>query len=315
MTRGMNIIASARSEDRRALVQVVHRPDPVDLDSSGDLAVILTRYDFASHQDSMLDATNGQILDNRVSTVNIERRFNWPDPPISPAAQCPALSETQADEADFRHGVVPDFIVGPCLSLNFSGEEFDSTLYDENPHMLEELIEEEYMALVHAEQFHDEAYVNANFIEYSSPRLLNLATKPCYVSMTTAINTSFLASLDQTSSDSSLSDGLEPVEPGTNPFETTLPSPIAGPTVMVRTRLDSARAAASGNTVQMFTLGSPHRPVQLPVFSHQAAPITGLKRLKLSSPEADSEATLETPARRAKKPLRRSERNKRKRNH
>ena len=169
----MRIVSQAVSENRDSLIQVVHRVDPADLDSSGEYAVVITRYDLARGADSVLDATNGEILDNRVSTARLEERINWPITPPASTATSAADSEAQAEAAEakedyYRHGIPQTNVSMPCQHLDFSGEEFDETLYSENPTGLEDLVSGEHLEAVVFENNYDEAYISATFIPYAA---------------------------------------------------------------------------------------------------------------------------------------------------
>ena len=195
----LELVSQGRNVANNALVQVVRRPPRslrarnFDPDDSGDFAVIYTRFIFSAGDDSLLDATNGQILDVRVNTADLERRLDLIDRRQAARPEpLPQPSEEEREQAaleDFRHGVVPDRVPSPVSFLNLTDASGHSTMYvEEQDDYDEEGYHVELSGIAvntaydfadshNIEEAYDRAYTESLFINYSaaSPGAANLS--------------------------------------------------------------------------------------------------------------------------------------------
>ena len=187
MVGDLELVAQTVNIQRTALIQVVRRPGAAsvnarayDPDSSGEYGLVYTRFVYCPRSDSFLDASDGQILDVRVSTADIEARLARHDREDFIARHCtPQLTEEQqelvdlADDGNWRHGVAPERITSPVSFLNLTTQSGVSTLYVE-----EEEISDisgiqpansayDYVEVVNQEEEYDRAYSESFYINYS----------------------------------------------------------------------------------------------------------------------------------------------------
>ena len=186
----LELIGQTRNRDNNALLQIVRRPpnrlrarnwDPED---DGDFALVYTRFLFTNGDDSLLDASTGQIWDVRMSTENLEQRLDQLDRRYD---QQPVLiperteeEKEQADLEDFKHGVVPDRPHSPVSFLNLTDASGHSTMYvEEQDDYDEEGYHVELVGIAadsaydfadtyNSEEKYDKAYTESFFIDYNA---------------------------------------------------------------------------------------------------------------------------------------------------
>ena len=71
VTGGLQVLAEVRGADRRSMFQVVSRPTSPNSPNNTDLGVIITRHQFGSFGDTLLDGSDGEVLDLRMRTEKV----------------------------------------------------------------------------------------------------------------------------------------------------------------------------------------------------------------------------------------------------
>ena len=184
MVGDLELIGQTRNFAGNALLQIVRRAAPVngrayDPDDSGEYGLVYSRFLYCPGNDSLLDASTGQILDVRISTANLEERLARQDArqaqlQARQAQLAPAqLTEEErelADQNDFRHGVAPDRVTSPVSFLNLTTSSGHSTLYveeDETAEVLAGNTAYDYAEVFNHEEDYNKAYMESFYINYS----------------------------------------------------------------------------------------------------------------------------------------------------
>ena len=166
VTGGLDIIAQTRGTDPRTMVQVIQRQTTPNSPNQTELGVILTAYQFRPFGDTLLDASDGEVLDMRIRTEHLEQRLDRISGAAANAAS-PALkdnqrqlNETEADLDNFRHGVQQSFVKSPLKDLlDTLGDDEEIVLYEEELSVLVDETEKQYDDWVSMEDKYDEAYI------------------------------------------------------------------------------------------------------------------------------------------------------------
>ena len=207
MVGDLELVAQTHNIRRNALVQIVRRPvngRSYDPDSSGEYGLVYTRYLYCPRSDSLLDATNGNILDMRVATADIEARLARYDREDFIANYCSnEMTEEErelADQNDFRHGVAPDRMTSPVSFLNLTTESGSSTLYVEEEEVsdISEILPAssayDYADAFNSEVVYNQMYTESYFINYAELNVVSEEGEGVNSSWSHVSGTSLLAS-------------------------------------------------------------------------------------------------------------------------
>ena len=222
VTGGLQVLAEVRGADRRSMFQVVARPTSPNSPNTTDLGLIVTRHQFGAYGDTVLDGSDGEVLDLRMRTEHLELRLDrlagvpgdgGDEAAASPALKPFSLNETLADLDNYRHGVQPSFIKSPLRDLLDTVND-DEVLYEEEDSLLVEETERQFENWATIEDNYDEAYIvvfeapPADIFAFVTPEH-NLSRAR---SLGNIFNSSLLAATQPDSPD--LSIGMESLTPG-----------------------------------------------------------------------------------------------------
>ena len=223
VTGGLQVLAEVRGADRRSMYQVVARPTSPNSPNTTDLGVIVTSHQFGSHGDTVLDGSDGEVLDLRMRTEHLELRLDRiagisdGGAAASPALKPASLNDTLADLDSYRHGVQPSFIKSPLRDLLDTVNDDDVLLYEEEDSLLVEETEKQHQDWACFDDKYDEAYEvvfenpPSDLLTFVSPEH-GLVRARSLDNISVILNSSLLAATQPDSPD--ISSGMESLSPG-----------------------------------------------------------------------------------------------------